>query len=596
MYSKETFTAKSVQKRFAAAVLIAALTILCFFAVTVSFSMLSGPTVAVAMEQAPLSADDAAAYSSDILSWKLSETNSNNLQDLLDGFFCDSALNGNVQTYVTALIDNPTFDCDYSSYSRSLAAAVNEAVASEKGIFPTTLQKAVITICKCESAMGNDSFSLESVLTPEAIDEVLNNTIGTKGIMTYIYGLNMLETFKSGSINITCNYSREDIILTLISMQAPDGGYSLSGDEGDVDVTAMTLRALAGVYTAPEDYTLSSDDVEKIHSSIDASISFLSSTQLDTGDFSSYGNACSESTAQVILAISDLGLDYSEFIKNDHSLLDGLLLYRLPDGSFSHTAFPLASNDMASAQSFEALSAICRTLGVTLGTSTDSLSCTTTNSTSDYPSDSALPELNAPAKTFSIKTVLYIIVAALFAVSVIIFTVSFIRNKNRKRYLMQLISAVLAALVATFAIYSINIASRENYLSAPSTVICDAPGEGIICISYSINCSTIESDAQAADIYHSDALYVTEGATAFDVLAEICRLNDIQIDYESNSVYGTAYIKGINSLYEFDHGDLSGWMYRVNGDFPSVGCGYYTLKEGDNIEWLYTTDIGRDLE
>ncbi len=37
-------------------------------------------------------------------------------------------------------------------------------------------------------------------------------------------------------------------------------------------------------------------------------------------------------------------------------------------------------------------------------------------------------------------------------------------------------------------------------------------------------------------------------------------------------------------------------MYRVNGEFPDVGCRSYTLSDGDKIEWLYTTNIGKDLE
>ena len=45
-----------------------------------------------------------------------------------------------------------------------------------------------------------------------------------------------------------------------------------------------------------------------------------------------------------------------------------------------------------------------------------------------------------------------------------------------------------------------------------------------------------------------------------------------------------------------DYGEMSGWMYRVNGEFPDVGCGAYQLRDGDVIEWLYTREIGRDLE
>ena len=55
------------------------------------------------------------------------------------------------------------------------------------------------------------------------------------------------------------------------------------------------------------------------------------------------------------------------------------------------------------------------------------------------------------------------------------------------------------------------------------------------------------------------------------------------------------YIEGISYLYEYDCGDLSGWMYRVNGEIPSVGCGEYRLRDGDCVEWLYTCDLGNDL-
>ena len=37
-------------------------------------------------------------------------------------------------------------------------------------------------------------------------------------------------------------------------------------------------------------------------------------------------------------------------------------------------------------------------------------------------------------------------------------------------------------------------------------------------------------------------------------------------------------------------------MYRVNGETPSVGCAEYALSDGDQVEWLYTCDLGNDLE
>ena len=59
--------------------------------------------------------------------------------------------------------------------------------------------------------------------------------------------------------------------------------------------------------------------------------------------------------------------------------------------------------------------------------------------------------------------------------------------------------------------------------------------------------------------------------------------------------YGSVYVQGINHLYEFSCGELSGWMYMVNGEFPNYGCSKYELKDGDEIVWCYTCDLGRDV-
>lgn len=43
------------------------------------------------------------------------------------------------------------------------------------------------------------------------------------------------------------------------------------------------------------------------------------------------------------------------------------------------------------------------------------------------------------------------------------------------------------------------------------------------------------------------------------------------------------------------NGPLSGWMYKVNGEFPGYGSSKYKLSNGDVIEWVYTCDLGRDV-
>ena len=87
----------------------------------------------------------------------------------------------------------------------------------------------------------------------------------------------------------------------------------------------------------------------------------------------------------------------------------------------------------------------------------------------------------------------------------------------------------------------------------------------------------------------------TEGETVFNILQRETRAAGIHMEYTSNPMFNSVYIAGINNLYEFDCGELSGWMYRVNGWFPNYGCSAYTLKQGDVIEWLYTCDLGNDI-
>jgi hypothetical protein len=85
------------------------------------------------------------------------------------------------------------------------------------------------------------------------------------------------------------------------------------------------------------------------------------------------------------------------------------------------------------------------------------------------------------------------------------------------------------------------------------------------------------------------------GDTVFDVLARECKSRGIHMEYEDVPIYKSAYIEGINNIYEFDCGELSGWMYSVNGTFPNFGCSAYELKDGDSVEWRYTCDLGEDI-
>ena len=86
-----------------------------------------------------------------------------------------------------------------------------------------------------------------------------------------------------------------------------------------------------------------------------------------------------------------------------------------------------------------------------------------------------------------------------------------------------------------------------------------------------------------------------EGESAFDVLQRTCKQRKIHMEFEDTPIYHSAYIEGISNLYEFDCGELSGWMFKVNDWFPNYGCSRYQLQDGDIVTWIYTCDLGRDI-
>ena len=96
-------------------------------------------------------------------------------------------------------------------------------------------------------------------------------------------------------------------------------------------------------------------------------------------------------------------------------------------------------------------------------------------------------------------------------------------------------------------------------------------------------------------IMAAESVSFSPGETVFDVLLRETQARHIHMEFENTPLYQSSYIEGINNLYEFDCGDLSGWMYCVNGWFPNYGCSRYYLADGDQVQWLYTCDLGRDI-
>ncbi|MBD5153402.1 MAG: DUF4430 domain-containing protein [Oscillibacter sp.] len=111
-----------------------------------------------------------------------------------------------------------------------------------------------------------------------------------------------------------------------------------------------------------------------------------------------------------------------------------------------------------------------------------------------------------------------------------------------------------------------------------------------------LNPEKVELVPEDGVIFPATEVTFYEGESVFNVLQREMKKAKIHMEFSDTPMYNSAYIEGINNLYEFDCGEQSGWMYSVNGWFPNYGCSRYQLKDGDVVEWVYTCTLGKDVD
>lgn len=604
---------------------------------------------------AEATANDTESVIDGILQWKCNAS----AQSLVDEI--SENIGNSVSDWYVISVSRYKYNIDFSK----CITALDEYTISAKNTRATDMQRIAIAY----TAMGNKS---------EYIKTALNNSIGKLGIMSYSYGLIMLDCGAYyGSM------TRDEIIEQILSMQFSDGGWGLM-QSSEIDVTAITIQALARYYKHSD-----------VKTAVDKALIYLSKQQQADGDFKSYGTSNAESTAQVLMALNAMKINHrtdSRFIKNGNTVYDGLLKYRKSDGSFSHI-YGGESNQLATVQALYASISLWRfENGKTAffefvnnniqrevnqkpntnssKTSSESLEPTSDNKTKDEsatskpvssqevqtsqnPSQSSyvgsstaensstefsttskqnvensteskLESLETTSLESSIiessktieesesieaskeistiefsntnetQTINYnlIIVICLIGIFAVIFVVLIIRKKANK---INLIIFAISLVTLTAISFTIKIETPNEYYNEISD---NKQSTKTVVMSISCKNAVNKTDSSKAPkngiILDDIEISISNGETVFDVLVKATKQNKIPLDYDSSNE--TVYIKGINNLYEFDCGELSGWMYKVNGETSNVGCSGYTLKDGDVIEWVYTTNIGKDLE
>lgn len=464
------------------------------------------------------------------------------VQSFLDGALPD----GTAEWYVFAL--RLSGEWDFSAYRAALTGYLDgKGVAAA-----TTRQKYALALL---ASGGGHPY----------VTAVLSDSIGEMGLLSYVFGLHLLE---NGCMSP--GHTVESVTAEILARQCADGGWAVTGTAGDPDVTAMVVQALAPGYSR----------TPAVATAVERALAFLSGAQTTAGGFVSYGEENAESTAQVMLALAALGIDGetdARFIK-EGTMLSFLQSLQMSSGGFAHAAGGTESS-AATAQVMLALSAYLRftEMGAAVRPYLFGLSA------EDLPAGD-VPAEQTPGG-YKPWAVLATVVAGT-AVCAVIFL--------QKRRWQVLAAPLLITVLAVAVILATDIRLPEDYYTAAGSPGATDTGEAIGTVTVSIRCDAVAGEAAhiPADgvILGEVEIPLHAGDTVYDVTMAAARAHRIII--ENDGTPEMAYIVGIANVYALAFGDMSGWVYTVNGETPDVGCEGYRPGVGDVVRWEYVRGDG----
>ena len=429
-------------------------------------------------------------------------------------------------------------------------------------------------------------------------------------------------------------YAKREQLIEAILADRVGNGWSLDGGTADTDMTAMALQALA---------PYNDEEHPKVKSAIEAALTLLSGMQQNDGGFASFGTANSESAAQVVVALSALGLDAntdSRFVKNGYSALENLLSYAQEDGSFLHLSDGSSGNNqMAAEQGTYALVAYDRHVKGkhSLYDMTDVVKredasaqevidmIDSIGEVNEYSYDAIAEARNAynklsaadKAKVTNYNT----LTAAEDAYKAILSEKQTERYKELKAHYDELLSdktkkygnaakKKLQSILQT-AQRDMNAAvSCERVEDIFQKAMADLddvkPGDievtfrliGALEATKDVDLTTDSYLPEYVTWVPTTTYALQENATVYDLFTEA--MSDAGLRYigaESNyvsTIYAPSCLGG-SALSEFTNGKKSGWMYTVNGKHPNQGLKNWTLNDGDVVIWHYVNDYSCEV-
>lgn len=431
--------------------------------------------------------------------------------------------------------------------------------------------------------------------------------------------------------NATGTTARNAWIKSLCDAQINNGAWGIDTDfpGSNVDMTAMVVQALAPYCSTNA----------TVKAAVDKAVEWLSAEYQKTGDYGS-----SESAAQVIVALSALGIDAktdSRFQHNGISVLSNFLSYADPNSKgFLHDKQPNSTvNQMASEQAAYTLVAYDRYVNgskrlydmsdVTKRENADAQAVIDMINQIGYVDESsynaiaearnAYNKLSAADKE---KVTNYnTLTAAETSYKAILKQKQIDQYKALKAHYDDLLNdktkkygtaakKKLASILqqAQTDMNAAESCERVTAIYEKAITDLDAVKPGDIEVTFRL-IGALEA-TQDVDLTTDSYLpeYVTwvptttyalqENATVYDLFTEA--MSDAGLRYigaESNyvsTIYAPSCLGGY-ALSEFTNGKKSGWMYTVNGTHPNQGLKNWTLKDGDVVIWHYVNDYSHEV-
>lgn len=311
-----------------------------------------------------------------------------------------------------------------------------------------------------------------------------------------------------------------------------------------------------------------------LKSILNETVDLIKQAYIQNGSLNSWGEA--SSTGLVIAAFSAMGTDSAEIKSGEKSLIDHLML----QANEAENGFVPADNSFGTEQGFRGLVAW-------------QLYKQNKGRVYDF---SANPKNAAQATWWSGCPVEFQVIPAGAEI-----TVEGATAKSDGKYDLQ--SGEYAYTVkkdgysAKSGTITVSAGDVENHTKKIVKIsLAGSPSSGASGITVNIKvmshkksaCNgsyTYKNNSSAYTAVAEGVLRMSSGQTVFDALHELLTSNNISYDEGS---YG--YISAIGKDEELDHGDNSGWMFKVNGIVPESGCRDVKLTQNCTVVWFYTDD------